>query len=60
MAIYSQYRWRWRRQKVKGADKWEGLREDDTWQIGSKLIDGGLAPYDQRRKREVDFWFGRG
>ena len=60
MAIYSQYRWRWRRQNVAGADKWQGLVDSDAWQIDDRQGVDNLKPYDRRRVRELDFWFGRG
>jgi hypothetical protein len=60
MAIYNQYRWRWRRLNVKGADKWEGLVDRDDWQIDESGGAGAIKPYDQRRLRELRFWFGEG
>jgi phosphatidylserine/phosphatidylglycerophosphate/cardiolipin synthase-like enzyme len=53
MEIYSQYRWRASVQAEHGAPKWQGLADDDKWQI----IDSSRA-YDKRRLRELDFWFG--
>jgi phosphatidylserine/phosphatidylglycerophosphate/cardiolipin synthase-like enzyme len=53
MEIYSQYRWRASVQAEHGAPKWQGLADDDKWQIGD-----ASQPYDKRRLRELDFWFG--
>jgi len=55
MQIYSQYRWRQSVQTQRGKPTWEGLADDDTWQIGAP---GSDATYDKRRLRELDFWFG--
>jgi phosphatidylserine/phosphatidylglycerophosphate/cardiolipin synthase-like enzyme len=54
MEIYAQYRWRQSVQKQGGAPKWTGLANDDSWQIKSPE-----QPYDKRRIRELDFWFGK-
>ncbi len=54
MEIYAQYRWRQSVQKQGGAPKWTGLADDDSWQIKSPD-----QPYDKRRIRELDFWFGK-
>ncbi|SCB36177.1 phospholipase D-like domain-containing protein [Rhizobium multihospitium] len=54
MEIYAQYRWRQSVQKQGGAPKWTGLADDDNWQIKSPD-----QPYDKRRIRELDFWFGK-
>lgn len=54
MEIYAQYRWRQSVQKQGGAPKWTGLANDDNWQIKSPD-----QPYDKRRVRELDFWFGK-
>jgi len=54
MEIYAQYRWRQSVQKQNGAPKWTGLANDDKWQIKSPD-----QPYDKRRIRELDFWFGK-
>ena len=54
MEIYAQYRWRQSVQKQGGAPKWTGLANDDSWQIKSPD-----QPYDKRRIRELDFWFGK-
>jgi phosphatidylserine/phosphatidylglycerophosphate/cardiolipin synthase-like enzyme len=53
MEIYSQYRWRASVQSDQGKPKWEGLADDDKWQI-----EDPSQPYDKRRLRELDFWFG--
>jgi phosphatidylserine/phosphatidylglycerophosphate/cardiolipin synthase-like enzyme len=53
MEIYSQYRWRASVQEDRGKPKWEGLADDDKWQIKDPS-----QPYDRRRLRELDFWFG--
>jgi phosphatidylserine/phosphatidylglycerophosphate/cardiolipin synthase-like enzyme len=53
MEIYSQYRWRASVQADQGQPKWRGLADDDNWQIKDSS-----QPYDQRRLRELDFWFG--
>ncbi|HYZ48965.1 MAG TPA: phospholipase D-like domain-containing protein [Sphingomonas sp.] len=53
MEIYSQYRWRSSVQAADGAPKWQGLADDAQWQIKDPS-----RPYDKRRIRELDFWFG--
>ena len=53
MEIYSQYRWRASVQADQGKPKWQGLAADDNWQIKDPS-----QPYDKRRLRELDFWFG--
>ena len=53
MEIYSQYRWRESVQAQDGKPKWQGLADDDAWQIKDPS-----QPYDKRRLRELDFWFG--
>jgi phosphatidylserine/phosphatidylglycerophosphate/cardiolipin synthase-like enzyme len=53
MEIYNQYRWRASVQAEHGKPKWEGLADNDEWQIR----DPGHG-YDKRRVRELDFWFG--
>ncbi|SCM79708.1 conserved hypothetical protein [uncultured Pleomorphomonas sp.] len=55
MEIYAQYRWRQSVQKQDGKPRWSGLADDDKWQIADPA-----NPYDKRRLRELDFWFGRG
>lgn len=54
MEIYAQYRWRQSVQKQAGKPSWSGLANDDKWQIADPA-----SPYDRRRLRELDFWFGR-
>lgn len=51
MAVYNQYRWRFRRQTQPKAKRWKGLRDEDTWQ------EGYLKP-GSRALREIDFWVG--
>jgi len=51
MAIYNQYRWRFRRHTQPKRKQWDGLRDTDTWQNGY-LKPGGAA------LREIDFWVG--
>jgi uncharacterized protein YijF (DUF1287 family) len=40
-------------QAQDGKPKWQGLADDDAWQIKDPS-----QPYDKRRLRELDFWFG--
>ncbi len=49
MAVYNQYRWRFRRQKQPEAKRWKGLEDGDNWQKGY-LRPGSVA------LREIDFW----
>ena len=51
MAIYNQYRWRFRRHAQPVAKRWKGLQDSDTWQKGY-LKPGSSA------LREIDFWAG--
>lgn len=51
MAIYNQYRWRFRRQEQPATKRWKGLQDNDTWQNGY-LKPGSPAV------REIDFWVG--
>jgi phosphatidylserine/phosphatidylglycerophosphate/cardiolipin synthase-like enzyme len=51
MAIYNQYRWRFRRQTQPKSRRWKGLHDNDTWQNGY-LKPGSAA------LREIDFWVG--
>ena len=51
MAIYNQYRWRFRRHAQAKNKRWKGLVDADTWQK-SYLKPGSPA------LREVDFWIG--
>ena len=49
MAIYNQYRWRFRRQAQPENKRWKGLKDNDRWQRGYlKPGSTGL--------REIDFW----
>lgn len=54
MEIYAQYRWRQSVARQHGEPRWKGLAEDDRWQIAELA-----TPYDKRRLRELDFWFGQ-
>lgn len=51
MAIYNQYRWRFRRQTQPKSKQWKGLEDGDTWQK-SYLKPGSPA------LREIEFWVG--
>jgi phosphatidylserine/phosphatidylglycerophosphate/cardiolipin synthase-like enzyme len=51
MAIYNQYRWRFRRQVQPKDKRWNGLEDDDAWQKGY------LKPGSEAL-REIDFWVG--
>ncbi len=51
MAVYNQYRWRFRRQIQPKAKQWKGLQDGDTWQTGY-LKAGSTA------LREINFWVG--
>jgi phosphatidylserine/phosphatidylglycerophosphate/cardiolipin synthase-like enzyme len=51
MAIYNQYRWRFRRHAQAKNQRWKGLVDADTWQK-SYLKPGSPA------LREIDFWVG--
>jgi phosphatidylserine/phosphatidylglycerophosphate/cardiolipin synthase-like enzyme len=51
MAVYNQYRWRFRRGSQPKRKQWNGLRDTDTWQNGY-LKPGSVA------LREIDFWVG--
>jgi phosphatidylserine/phosphatidylglycerophosphate/cardiolipin synthase-like enzyme len=55
MQVYSQYRWRQSVQEQQGKPSWEGLADDDKWQMGAPGSDAGG---NKRRLRELDFWFG--
>ena len=52
MAVYNQYRWRFRRHAQTKSKRWKGLQDGDTWQKGY-LKAGGAA------LREIDFWAGK-
>lgn len=51
MAIYNQYRWRFRRQTQAKSKQWKGLKDEDTWQKG--YLKAG-----SRALREINFWVG--
>jgi hypothetical protein len=51
MAIYNQYRWRFRRQTQTKAKRWDGLQDGDDWQKGYLKAGSAAA-------REIDFWVG--
>ena len=51
MAIYNQYRWRFRRKPQPESKRWKGLTDNDVWQRGY-LTEGSAA------LREIDFWVG--
>jgi phosphatidylserine/phosphatidylglycerophosphate/cardiolipin synthase-like enzyme len=51
MAVYNQYRWRFRRHLQPASKRWKGLLDDDRWQHGY-LKTGSPA------RREIDFWVG--
>jgi phosphatidylserine/phosphatidylglycerophosphate/cardiolipin synthase-like enzyme len=51
MAVYNQYRWRFRRQDQAPAKRWKGLVDNDTWQKGY------LRP-NSPGLREMSFWVG--
>jgi len=56
MQVYSQYRWRQSVQAQQGRPAWEGLADDNKWQIGAP---GSDEDSNKRRLRELDFWFGK-
>jgi phosphatidylserine/phosphatidylglycerophosphate/cardiolipin synthase-like enzyme len=51
MAVYNQYRWRFRSKIQPAAKRWKGLQDSDQWQKGY-LRTGSKA------LREIDFWVG--
>lgn len=51
MAIYNQYRWRFRRQTQPESKRWKGLKDNDAWQKG--YLRPESAPW-----REIEFWVG--
>jgi phosphatidylserine/phosphatidylglycerophosphate/cardiolipin synthase-like enzyme len=51
MAIYNQYRWRFRRQVQPPNKRWKGLKDNDLWQKGY-LRSGSTG------LREINFWIG--
>lgn len=59
MEVFNQYRWRQSQRDTPREKRWTGLRDDDGWQIGAPGADVKTQAYDRRRRRELDFWFGR-
>lgn len=51
MAVYNQYRWRYRRKFQAPSRRWKGLVDTDTWQQSY------LKP-NSAALREIDFWVG--
>jgi hypothetical protein len=51
MAIYNQYRWRFRRATQPKSKQWKGLQDTDAWQKGY------LKP-GSPSLREINFWVG--
>lgn len=51
MAVYNQYRWRFRRQTQPKSKRWKGLQDDDNWQ-------NGYLKAGSRALREMNFWVG--
>lgn len=51
MAVYNQYRWRFRRHAQPKAKRWDGLEDGDSWQRG--YLRAGTAA-----QRAIDFWVG--
>lgn len=51
MAIYNQYRWRFRRPTQPKTKRWEGLEDGDSWQKG--YLKPGSTAF-----REINFWAG--
>ena len=51
MAIYNQYRWRFRRHAQPKNKRWRGLKDNDAWQHGY------LKPGSEAM-REINFWAG--
>jgi phosphatidylserine/phosphatidylglycerophosphate/cardiolipin synthase-like enzyme len=51
MAVYNQYRWRFRRKFQAKSNRWKGLKDSDRWQNGY-LKKGSAA------LREINFWVG--
>ena len=51
MAVYNQYRWRFRRKFQDPSRRWKGLVDDDSWQ------NAYLKP-DTAAEREINFWVG--
>jgi phosphatidylserine/phosphatidylglycerophosphate/cardiolipin synthase-like enzyme len=51
MAIYNQYRWRFRRYTQPKTKQWKGLEDGDSWQKGYLKASSPAL-------REIDFWVG--
>jgi phosphatidylserine/phosphatidylglycerophosphate/cardiolipin synthase-like enzyme len=51
MAIYNQYRWRFRRHIQPATERWKGLEDGDSWQ-------NGYLRADSVSLREINFWVG--
>jgi phosphatidylserine/phosphatidylglycerophosphate/cardiolipin synthase-like enzyme len=51
MAVYNQYRWRFRRQIQPQNKRWKGLVDTDTWQ-------NGYLRANSPALREINFWIG--
>jgi phosphatidylserine/phosphatidylglycerophosphate/cardiolipin synthase-like enzyme len=51
MAVYNQYRWRFRRRPQAKTKRWKGLQDNDVWQKGYLKV--GTAAL-----REINFWVG--
>jgi phosphatidylserine/phosphatidylglycerophosphate/cardiolipin synthase-like enzyme len=51
MAVYNQYRWRFRRHLQPAAKRWKGLVDNDTWQQWYLRAGSPAA-------REIGFWVG--
>ncbi|MEK6441853.1 phospholipase D-like domain-containing protein [Pseudonocardia sp. T1-2H] len=51
MAVYNQYRWRFRRHLQPPAERWKGLVDGDNWQHGYLQADSPAL-------RELNFWVG--
>jgi phosphatidylserine/phosphatidylglycerophosphate/cardiolipin synthase-like enzyme len=49
MAVYNQYRWRFRRQTQKRSRRWTGLVDEDTWQAG-------YLKRGSESLKEIEFW----
>ncbi len=52
MAIYGQYRWRFRRHTQTESEKWDGLKDNDKWQNYYLKPGSGTL-------REIEFWCGQ-
>lgn len=49
MAVYNQYRWRFRRQNQPKTNRWKGLEDGDNWQKG-------YLKENSPALREINFW----